>query len=83
MFLKCDRCDGIMAPEELWTDQGKIEISRCFFCGNVVDPVVMENRDRLEASLALMLETEAHEEREALREIGAISFSPAPRRRAA
>lgn len=72
-----------MNREALFTQEGTIEIARCVFCGNVVDPVVAENRSRSKASLAAMLDREAREDPEVFCGTNSHSFSRAPSRRAA
>lgn len=81
--MRCQRCDGTMTMEGVWTREGKVVMARCVYCGNVVDPVVVANRARSRASLASMLEKEAKEEKETLQETGALSPQGVSRHRAA
>ncbi|TAK09955.1 MAG: hypothetical protein EPO39_01335 [Candidatus Manganitrophaceae bacterium] len=80
--MQCQRCHGMMVTEGVWTQQGKVVMARCSSCGNLVDPLVMANRARSQASLALMLEREAQEEK--LQESGTpVRQEVSARRRAA
>jgi len=45
----CSRCDGVMAYEsfeDLRDDTGAIHFDgwRCLTCGNIIDPLILENR---------------------------------------
>ena len=42
--MECHRCHGMMIREEIFTEQGKIPIVKCVYCGDVVDDVVLYNR---------------------------------------
>ncbi|MFQ5588837.1 MAG: hypothetical protein ACE5F7_08350 [Nitrospiria bacterium] len=42
--MKCPRCYGMTVNEQVYTDQGEIEVSRCIHCGDVQDKVVIFNR---------------------------------------
>lgn len=60
--MNCNRCTGIMVVEVVSTRQGKIDMARCLYCGNLIDPVVVGNRNRSKLYLNAMLEREALEE---------------------
>jgi hypothetical protein len=52
--VKCDRCGGLMFDDDI-TDAveaspGRIVVSRCAICGNVVDDVILRNRTFVHAS---------------------------------
>lgn len=81
--MHCQRCGGMMTMEGIWTDQGKVAVARCLYCGNVVDSVVEANRARSRASLALMLEKEAEDEKKSLQEAGTVILWKSPSRRRA
>jgi uncharacterized Zn finger protein len=81
--MQCQRCDGMMTMEGVWTREGNVVMARCVYCGNVVDPVVVANRARSRASLASMLEKEAQEEGRTLQETGVFSPREVSRRHAA
>jgi hypothetical protein len=49
MTVSCRRCRGLMVREEFsdyWDDCGKMRFSgwRCVACGEIVDPVILNNR---------------------------------------
>jgi len=74
--MNCNRCTGMMVVEMVSTRQGKIEMARCLYCGNLIDPLVIKNRGRSKAALNTMLEREAiEEEKRPLQKVGLVSFS--------
>ena len=42
--MKCDRCKSDMIFEKFFGVQEQFWGWRCIFCGEVVDPVILENR---------------------------------------
>ena len=47
--MQCPRCAGNMVPEifqDMWDDTGRISFYgyRCVICGEILDPVIMQNR---------------------------------------
>ena len=47
--MQCDRCHGFMVPHHVHdlldtTSTDHVQTWRCVSCGEVVDPVIMENR---------------------------------------
>ena len=42
--MKCQRCGGIMAPEEFYGPDDMFSGWRCIFCGEIIDPVILHNR---------------------------------------
>ncbi|HZR47305.1 MAG TPA: hypothetical protein VFA47_11410 [Candidatus Manganitrophaceae bacterium] len=60
--MSCNRCTGMMVLETISTRQGKVEMARCLYCGNLIDPLVIKNRNLSRASLDRMLDKEAIEE---------------------
>jgi hypothetical protein len=75
----CSRCGGIMAQQQLYLDGDACISWTCYRCGEVIDPVILKNREarRLRSHSG---EEESHEEimaairklpsLEALREVG-------------
>ncbi len=48
--IPCPRCHGLMAPESCFNvnyDAGEMEILtwRCLQCGELIDPVILQNRE--------------------------------------
>ncbi len=48
--IPCPRCQGLMAPESCFNvnyDAGDMEILtwRCLQCGELIDPVILQNRE--------------------------------------
>ncbi len=43
--MKCDRCGGLMSYEKFYSEEIE-DFSgwRCISCGEIVDPVVLQNR---------------------------------------
>ena len=44
---RCARCGGLMVEEpctDFWDDAGNATVSRCVQCGEVIDPVILKNR---------------------------------------
>lgn len=51
----CERCGGLMVLDsclDLLADAGEIDctVVRCVQCGNLVDPVILQNRARVETN---------------------------------
>lgn len=42
--MQCPRCRGLMVNEQIYTDQGGLDIARCIHCGDIIDSVVIYNR---------------------------------------
>jgi len=47
--MKCQRCQGIMIEERIFTRDGGTSMIRCIYCGDLVDTVVISNRNRSES----------------------------------
>jgi hypothetical protein len=45
--MKCNRCGSVMAYEEFFGDQERFWGWRCIFCGEIVDDMILENRQWL------------------------------------
>jgi uncharacterized Zn finger protein len=44
MKTRCPRCGGQLTKEELHTEQGVFDGSRCIMCGDVFDELILEHR---------------------------------------
>jgi len=44
--MKCHRCQGLMVMERYYGPGMPYWGFRCLFCGEILDPVIWENRDR-------------------------------------
>ena len=42
--MKCYRCDGVMIYEKFYGDCEHFFGWKCVSCGEIVDPVILENR---------------------------------------
>ena len=45
--MKCDRCGSAMVHEQFFGEQERFWGWRCIFCGEIVDNVILENRQFL------------------------------------
>jgi len=43
--MRCYRCSGDMVYEKFYGPHEHFWGWRCIFCGEIVDPVILENRD--------------------------------------
>lgn len=46
---RCLRCGGLMVAEpctDFWDNTENLAVRRCVQCGEVIDPVIMQNRQR-------------------------------------
>lgn len=43
--MKCSRCNGLMVYLKFYGDQDQFWGWNCIFCGEIVDPVILENRE--------------------------------------
>lgn len=48
--MKCRRCKGWIVQERVFTLEGSASMLRCFYCGEQIDQVIMDNRNRSEIS---------------------------------
>jgi hypothetical protein len=60
--MRCERCNGLMVIERICDLQGTngelyVESGRCLVCGNLVDPMILENRRRAITSIEPMMGT--------------------------
>ena len=47
--VKCLRCGGLLVAEsctDFWDDAGNLAVRRCVQCGEFVDQVILQNRQR-------------------------------------
>ncbi len=42
--MTCSKCGGVMAQEEFYSSEDSFLEWRCICCGEIVDPVILENR---------------------------------------
>ena len=42
--MRCHRCEGIMSYEIFYCGDGHLWGWRCLRCGDIVDPIILENR---------------------------------------
>jgi len=42
--MKCHRCGGVMVFEKFYGATDQFSGWRCIFCGEIIDPVIFENR---------------------------------------
>ena len=49
--MKCDRCGRAMAYEQFFGNQEHFWGWRCIFCGEIVDDVILENRQWLKKGI--------------------------------
>ncbi len=50
-MMKCDRCGRAMAYEQFFRSQEHFWGWRCIFCGEIVDDVIIENRQWLKKGI--------------------------------
>jgi len=49
--MECDRCGRVMAYEQFFGSQEHFWGWRCIFCGEIIDDVVLENRQWLKKGI--------------------------------
>ena len=42
--MKCSRCNNAMNYQKFYNTEGYFWGWRCIFCGEILDPVILENR---------------------------------------
>ncbi|NWF94076.1 MAG: hypothetical protein HXY46_14340 [Syntrophaceae bacterium] len=42
--MRCDRCGSAMIQEKFYGPQEHFHGWRCIFCGEIIDPVILQNR---------------------------------------
>ncbi|MBU6483032.1 MAG: hypothetical protein KGS09_21145 [Nitrospirae bacterium] len=46
MFMQCTRCAGLRVPEIIYEGGTRVLALRCIHCGDVIDHVIVLNRQR-------------------------------------
>ena len=46
--MPCPRCHGFSIFDWVYVPEGKCAVWRCLSCGNILDPVIVQNRTRKE-----------------------------------
>jgi len=49
LFVKCHRCRGAMVYDKFYGLQEQFWGWKCLICGEIVDPVILENRQLMRA----------------------------------
>jgi hypothetical protein len=49
LFRKCHRCRGAMFYDKFYGTQEQFWGWKCLTCGEIVDPVILENRQLMQA----------------------------------
>jgi hypothetical protein len=49
LLTKCLRCRGVMIHDTFYGSQGQFRGRKCLICGEIVDPVILENRQLMRA----------------------------------
>ncbi|MCE5281341.1 MAG: hypothetical protein LLG93_04490 [Deltaproteobacteria bacterium] len=44
LILKCVRCGGAMFPDQFRDTSERFWGYKCLFCGEIIDPLILENR---------------------------------------
>ena len=47
--MKCHRCRGVMVYDKFYGSQEQFWGWKCLICGEIVDPVILENRELMRA----------------------------------
>jgi len=47
LLTKCFRCSGTMAYDKIYSPQGAYCGWKCLICGEIVDPVILSNRQSM------------------------------------
>ena len=42
--MRCNKCGGLMSYEKFYSEMDDFFGWRCIACGEIIDPVVLENR---------------------------------------
>ena len=50
IFSKCQRCNGVMAYDKFYGAYEHFWGWRCLTCGEIVDPIILENRQMMSES---------------------------------
>jgi len=55
LFTKCLRCRGAMVYDKFYGLQEQFMGWKCLICGEIVDPVILENRQLMRAGQGINL----------------------------
>ena len=57
-YSKCSRCGGNMVPESFFGRDEQFMGLKCVICGEVIDPVILQNRQLMKAGYVMILPKE-------------------------
>jgi hypothetical protein len=49
LHTKCSRCGGVMTYDKFYGSHGEFWGWKCLICGEIVDPVILNNRQSMVA----------------------------------
>lgn len=55
IVTKCLRCGGAVSYDKFYSVYGQFWGWRCLICGEIVDPVILENRESMRAAQGMNL----------------------------
>ena len=55
LSIKCHRCRGAMVYDKFYGSQGQFLGWKCLICGEIVDPVILQNRRWIRAGQKIPL----------------------------
>ena len=55
LFIKCLRCRGVMVYDKFYGPHEHYWGWKCLICGEIVDPVILENRQLMRAGQGISL----------------------------
>jgi hypothetical protein len=55
LFVNCLRCRGAMIHDKFYGFQGQFQGWKCLICGEIVDPIILENRQLMRAGRGITL----------------------------
>lgn len=58
LLAKCHRCRGAMAYEKIYSSHGEYWGWKCLICGEIVDPVILKNRQAMIAGQEITVRRE-------------------------
>jgi len=57
LLMKCLRCSGAMVYDKFYGLQEQFWGWKCLICGEIVDPVILENRQLMKAGQGINVRT--------------------------
>ena len=57
-YSRCSRCGSNMVQESFFGPSEQFTGLKCVFCGEVIDPVILQNRELMKAGHAFILPKE-------------------------